>query len=86
MMQILTHDECMTLLAGIQAAPPGDWTHDLITILDGPARFITRAVIPDGQEVVYFRHPDGAGAWPAANWDRFALARVPQQVEQMTLF
>lgn len=85
-MKQLTHDECMTLLAGIQAAPPGDWTHDLTTILDGPARFVARVVIPDGPEVVYFRHPDGAGAWPAANWNRFAIPRAQQRVEQMMLF
>lgn len=85
-MQTITHDECMELLSSIRTSPPGDWTHDLNTICDSPARFVARVVIPDGLEVVYFRHQDGSRAWPAANWDRFAVERAPQLVEQMTLF
>lgn len=91
-MQYFTHNECMELLASIRASAPGDWTHDLNTICDGPARFVDRVVIPDGVEVVYFRQPDGADAWPGANWDRFAVPRAPQppqkqtEYEQLSLF
>lgn len=85
-MRRLTHDECVSLLASIRASAPGDWTHDLNTICDGPARFVERVIIPDGHEIVYFRDVSGADAWPAANWDRFAVPRVVQQVEQITLF
>ncbi|MBU5672696.1 hypothetical protein KQJ23_12745 [Paenibacillus sp. MSJ-6] len=85
-MRQLTHDQCMSLLSNIKSSPPGDWTHDLNTIREGPARLVERLTLPHGHEVVYFRHPDGARSWPAANWDRFAVQRAPQEIEQMTLF
>lgn len=65
---------------------PGDWTHDLNTIQTGPARVVSRVEAPGGLEIVYFRTSDGAGAWPGANWDRFAVPRAPVELEQMTLF
>lgn len=88
MIRQLTHEECMSLLAGIRQSQPGDWTHDLYIIHVGPARFVERLLLPDGQEFVYFRTEDGAGAWPGPNWDRFAVPRVikPTVVEQLTLF
>lgn len=85
-MRQLTHDQCMSLLSSIKSSPPGEWTHDLNTIREGPARLVERLTLPHGQEVVYFRNTDGVGAWPASNWDRFAVERAPQSVEQMTLF
>lgn len=85
-MRKLTHEDCTALLSGIKSSVPGAWTHDLNTVCDGPVRFVDRVAIPDGPEIVYFQHPDGAGAWPVANWDRFAVERAPQLVEQMTLF
>lgn len=85
-MRQLTHDQCMSLLSSIKSSPPREWTHDLNTIADCPARFEERLITPSGHEVVYFRHPDGARSWPASNWDRFAVQRAPQEIEQMTLF
>lgn len=88
MIRQLTHEECMSLLASIRSSPPGDWTHDIHTLSPGPARFVDRVIIPSGTEVVYYRTERGAGAWPAANWDRFAVPRAVQQVEpeQLELF
>lgn len=90
-MRQLTYDECIALLASIRSSPSGSWTHDLQVIAIGPVRFVDRVQIPIGHEVVYFRGPDGPGAWPAANWDRFAEPRAVQEpqhqdVEQLTLF
>lgn len=85
-MKQLTHDECI-LLASIKQSPAGDWTHDISGITPGPARFVDRVKIPSGEEVVYFRKETDAGAWPAASWDRFAVAReLIGELEQMTLF
>ncbi|MBW4838619.1 MAG: hypothetical protein KZY74_04430 [Paenibacillaceae bacterium] len=82
----LNHDDCISLLNSIGNSPDGEWTHDLIEISSGPARFVERLILPSGLEVVYFRSPGGAKAWPAANWDRFAVPRAPQVIEQLTLF
>lgn len=81
-----TYEECMTLLESIGNTPPGDWTHELTEISSGPARFVERLILPSGLEVVYFRSPGGAKAWPASSWDRFAVLRQPERVEQLTLF
>ncbi|MBU5670271.1 hypothetical protein [Paenibacillus brevis] len=85
-MRQLKHEECLSLLDSISKSPEGDWTHELTEIATGPARYVDRVKLPNDLEVVYFRHPDGARSWPAANWDRFAVQRAPQKVEQMTLF
>ncbi|MUG45504.1 hypothetical protein [Paenibacillus woosongensis] len=83
-----SHEECMSLLADIRSSQLGDWTHDIHTIESGPARFVARAKIPSGTEVVYYRTESGARAWPAANWDRYAVPRAVKQVEpeQLELF
>lgn len=82
----LKHEECLSLLDSIRKSPEGDWTHELTELATGPARYVDRVKLPNDLEVVYFRSINGAGAWPALNWDRFAVQRVPQKVEQMTLF
>lgn len=84
--QLTTHDECMAMLEDINQSPDGDWTHELTEIATGPARFVERLILPSGLEVVYFRAPGQAKAWPANNWDRFAVCKVPERVEQLTLF
>ncbi|MNW36179.1 hypothetical protein D3C74_131880 [compost metagenome] len=86
MMRKLTYNECTSLLNSIRESAPGDWTHDLNIVRSGPARLIDRVMIPDGKEIVFFRGDNYASAWPAANWDRFAVTRAPAEVEQMTLF
>ena len=87
-MRQLTHGECISLLDDIGRSPTGDWTHELTEISSGPARITERAVLPTGLEVVYFRAEDGAKAWPAVNWDRFALqiSKELETPEQLTLF
>lgn len=85
-MRHLTHEECMSLLDSITGSPDEDWTHDLTEISYGPARFVERVILPSGLEVVYFKSPNGGRAWPAPNWDRLAVARTPQLIEQLTLF
>ncbi|TYA10970.1 hypothetical protein FRY98_24705 [Paenibacillus faecis] len=85
-MEQITWEQGAALFREIGRTPPGDWTHDLNTIQTGPARVVSRVEAPGGLEIVYFRMPDGSGAWPGANWDRFAVPRQPQLVEQMTLF
>jgi hypothetical protein len=85
-MRQLKHQECLSLLDSIKEYPAGEWTHELTEIATGPARFVERLILPSGLEAVYFRAPDGAKAWPAANWDRFAVRKGPEQVEQLTLF
>ncbi|MEK5477529.1 hypothetical protein NYE70_11350 [Paenibacillus sp. FSL R5-0407] len=85
-MQQIKWEEGRAIYEEARSSPPGDWTHDLSTIREGPARLVTRVATPDGLEIVYFRTSDGAGAWPGANWDRFAVPRAPVEMEQMTLF
>lgn len=85
-MEQISWEQGARLFKVMHSTPPGDWTHDLNTIRDGPARFVSRVAAPDGREIVYFRTSDGAGAWPGANWDRFAVPRAPEEMEQMTLF
>lgn len=91
-MQHITWEQGAGLCRQIGRTPPGDWTHDLNTIQTGPARVVSRVEAPGGLEIVYFRMPDGAGAWPRANWDRFAVPRAVQEpqhqteCEQLTLF
>ncbi len=87
MIRRITWKEGAALCEEIRRSPPGIWTHDLNTIRSGPARFVTRVMAQDGLEIVYFRHSGGAGAWPATNWDIFAVPRAKQsEPEQMTLF
>ncbi|MNW41807.1 hypothetical protein D3C74_189590 [compost metagenome] len=85
-MKTITSQQGAELCREIRSSAPGNWTHDLKTIREGTARFVDRVVDQDGLEIVYFRGADYAGAWPAANWDRFAVARASAEVEQMTLF
>ncbi|RUT48551.1 hypothetical protein EJP82_00995 [Paenibacillus anaericanus] len=86
-MKTITWQQGADLCKEIRSLPLGDWTHDLNVIRNGPARIINRALSPEGQEIVYFRGDDYAGAWPGANWDRFAVQRLTtQEIEQLTLF
>lgn len=74
-MKNFTWAEGIALLEEIRRSPSAGWTHELHIIRSCPARFVDRAVAPDGKVIVFFRTEDGAGAWPAGNWDLFKRYR-----------